>query len=331
MAKTPPPKKTAGTKPTAPRGVAQAQRPQNPSRPSAQTGTVSAKGSAGRKRRKKRRVSRFAIAVTVFAAIVVICGGLTCLLLFRPGASEASGDRPAVFGVHQIVVEGETRYADEDIITASGIEIGQSILSVQKVKAHDNIMAKFPYLERVDVSNSSFDTVKIQVWEVDVIGAMYANGGWLVVGSNNKGVEALPAQGETPTGYLYFKGATTPEGGTGVGDKAMDDRSFGIVSTVRQAIQDQQLENIGVIDMTEKTNICLEWNGQLTVMLGTENDLEAKIAAFANFLPNLLNKNGGTVSGRFDLRNYMEDNRGIYTPAEILASQNGTTTTKSTD
>ena len=318
MAKNPPPRKPTGTKvPSPPQ-----QRQTRPAAPSQADGA-----KAPKKRRKKRRVSRFAIAVTVFVSIVVICSALTLLLLFQPGKGGTAAERPAVFGVHQIEVVGETRYAKEDIIAASGIEIGQSILTVKKVQAHDNIMAKFPYLERVDVSNSSFDTVKIEVWEVDPIGVMQTGDAWFVVGSNNKAVESLPASEEPPAAYLCFKGATTADGA--VGGKAMDDRSFGIVTTMLQAIADSQLENIRAIDMRNKSNICLEWNGQLTVMLGTENDLEKKVAAFANFLPDLLSNNGGTVSGRFDLRNYMEDSKAIYTPADILASQTAAGTTTS--
>lgn len=69
-------------------------------------------------------------------------------------------------------------------------------------------MSQFPYLERVDVGNSSFDTVEIKVWEVEPIGAMYANGKWLVVGGNNKGVEALEIQATARPGTCTSRGRT---------------------------------------------------------------------------------------------------------------------------
>ena len=137
-------------------------------------------------KKKRRKASRFHMALALFIAIVAVSGALAFMLLMLPGNGEASAEKPAVFGVHDIQVVGETRYSAEEIIAASGIRIGQSLFSVSKVKAHDNIMSQFPYLERVDVGNSSFDTVEIKVWEVEPIGAMYANGKWLVVGGNNK-------------------------------------------------------------------------------------------------------------------------------------------------
>ena len=102
-------------------------------------------------KKKRRKASRFHMALALFIAIVAVSGALAFMLLMLPGNGEASAEKPAVFGVHDIQVVGETRYSAEEIIAASGIRIGQSLFSVSKVKAHDNIMSQFPYLERVDV------------------------------------------------------------------------------------------------------------------------------------------------------------------------------------
>ena len=273
-------------------------------------------------KKKRRKASRFHMALVLFIAIVAVSGALAFMLLMLPGSGEASAEKPAVFGVHDIQVVGKTRYSAEEIIAASGIRIGQSLFSVSKVKAHDNIMSQFPYLERVDVGNSSFDTVEIKVWEVEPIGAMYANGKWLVVGGNNKGVEALEIQGDRPPRYLYFKGAE-PDENCRVGGKAMKDRDFGIVTALMEAVEANGLENIGVLDVSEKTNIKLDWKGQITVLLGTENNLKDKVAALANILPEIIKNNGDTAAGQLDMRSYMEDSRAFFTPWDIL---NSTTT-----
>ena len=287
--------------------------------------------AGGTPKRKKRRISRFQLAVVLFVAIVVVSGALAVLLLVGP-AGGGTADRPAVFGVREILVEGETRYDPQAIIGISGIRVGQSIFSVNKVKAHDAILENFPYIERVEVGNASFDTVEIRVWEVDPIGAMYAGGQWLVVGSNNKGVEALPVEGDRPNRYLYFKGADAADGE--VGGKAMEDRDFGIVTTLLQSMETHQLENVVEIDLSEKTNIKLNWKNQITIYLGNETNLDYEIELLVSVLPDLLKNNGEGATGVFDLRSYSDDDadndRGIFTPADVLAAQTTAATTAGT-
>ena len=274
-------------------------------------------------RRKKRRVSRFQLAIVLFIAIVVVSGALALLLLTRPGAGDGNAAKPAVFGIHRITVTGETRYDAASIIAVSGIREGQSIFSVNKVKAHDHIMAHFPYIERVEVGNTSFDTVEIRVWEVESVGAMYAGGEWLVVGSNNKGVETLPIQGDRPNRYLYFKGAEPADGK--LGGKAMSDHSFKIVTTLMDSMAKHGLTDVVEIDLTEISNIKLNWKNQITILLGNETNLDDEVGVLTSMLPELLKNNGNSVKGVFDLRSYSDDNkdndRGIFTPADVLASQ----------
>lgn len=274
------------------------------------------------RRPKRRRMSRFQLAIALFIAIVVVSGALACLLLLRPGPVENTG-KPAAFGIQHITVTGESHYDKNAIIGVSGIREGQSIFSVNKVKAHDNIMTHFPYIERVEVGNTSLDTVEIRVWEVDAIGAMYANGSWLVVGSNNKGVEELPVQGDRPNRYLYFKGAEPADGKAG--GKAMSDRCFKIVTTLRSAMEKHGLTDVGEIDLSEITNIKLNWKNQITVLLGNETNLEDEISFLVSVLPRLLEVNGQGARGVFDVRTYADgdkdNDRGIFTPADLLSSQ----------
>lgn len=286
-------------------------------------------GTGRKKRKKKKKLSRFHVAVALFVAILIMSGALAFLLIVRPGVPEQGGKKPALFGVHEIVVTGETRYAHEDIIAASGIAVGQSIFSVNKVAAHDAILEKFPYIERVDVGNSSFDTVEIRVYEVEAIGAMETGAGWLVVGANNKGVELLPA-GEAPSEYIAFKNAAPEEGvALTVGGKPLDDRSFDIVTSLLSSIEKYALEDVTVLDVSEKTNIKIVWKDQITVLLGTENNLDEEIGFFASVLPTLLQNNGANAKGQFDLRSHSDDDqendRGIFTPEDILNSQPTTT------
>ena len=214
-------------------------------------------------KRKRRRISRFHLVVTLFVAILVLGGATVFMLLFMPGSS--SNDQPAVFAVKSVEVVGDTRYSREAIIGVSGIKVGQSVFSVDKRKASEKIREAFPYIDYIDIGNSSFDTVTIQVRETEVLGARYAEGYWYVVGANGRAVEALPVESDRPPRYIYFKGVT-PET-CALGGEAMDERSMGIVETLLKAFEETAAAaksdgrrmdlttGIVEIDMTDKSDI----------------------------------------------------------------------------
>ena len=270
--------------------------------------------------------------MVLFVAILSVSGALAFLLLSLPkttvSADGTSSQNAAVFGVKSVVIEGDTRYSQEAIIGVSGIRIGQSIFSVNKRLANENIMKYFPYIETVDVGNVDFDTIRITVTEVEPIGAMYANGQWLVVGTNGKAVEALPIEGDCPSRYIYFKGATSLTGV--VGEAAMDDRSFKIVTSLLDAFEAYGLTDINEIDISDKTNIQLSWKNQITIAMGNETNLYHQVGAAAAALPKILASNGSTVTGLMNLSSYSDSNTSndavVFKPASVLANTATTTT-----
>lgn len=58
-------------------------------------------------KKKRRKASRFHMALALFIAIVAVSGALAFMLLMLPGSGEASAEKPAVFGVHDIQVVGK--------------------------------------------------------------------------------------------------------------------------------------------------------------------------------------------------------------------------------
>jgi cell division septal protein FtsQ len=154
--------------------------------------------------------------------------------------------------VKAIEVEGESRYATEDILRESGIYVGQSLLAVNKVQAHDALLKAFPYLEWIEVSNSSFDTIRIRLRETTVLGAVQLADGWMMLGSNNHGLERLAADG-LPAGTLQIIGASL-EGET-VGQKLLDERSLRVCSTILQAAQTYKLEGITTISEIQRISV----------------------------------------------------------------------------
>ena len=258
--------------------------------------------------RPKKKRSRFHVVMALFLAIVAVSIALAVVvaanLNFNRKGAGAQPDPNAVFGVKSVAVEGETRYSSEAIAGVSGIYIGQSVFSVNKRQAAENIKAAFPYIDTVEVSSASFDTIRIRVKETEPIGAIYAGGQWVVVGEDGRGLEALPVESERPSRYLYIRGAEplTEE----LGKVMLDERSLAIVNELRAAFESAGLDGVGVIDLTDKTDILLNWKNQITIALGNDSNLTYEIRVAATSLPVILKERGATIRGELDIRMYAD-------------------------
>lgn len=127
----------------------------------------------------------------------------------------------------------------------------------------------------MEVSSSSFDTIRIRVKETEPIGAIYAGGRWVVVGEDGRGLEALPVESERPSRYLYIRGADPLA--EELGTVMLDERSLAIVNELRAAFVSAGLDGVGMIDLTDKTDILLDWKNQITIALGNDANLTYEI------------------------------------------------------
>ncbi len=265
------------------------------------------------KARRARRVRLIFLLSIVLVVLVIVA-------LVIVGIAAGSG-QSSVFSIREITVVGNSRYTAEQLIEASGLQVGQSVWAVNKKAAAENIQNRCPYVESVEVASASFDVIQISVTETTAIGVMEVDGQWQVVGATGRAVEILPAAQTPPEGYLYLKGATAT--GEGLGGQAMDERSFTIVRTLLDAFAQYGLQDIVEIDLTDKTNLSLSWRGQVTVALGNDSNLTHEIGVVANVLPQLLEQHGEQIRGQLNVSSYSIEGakqQAIFTPSALLPS-----------
>lgn len=292
-----------------------------------------ARKEARRRRRRRLMIIRTTIVLSILLLLLLMAGLLTMKII---GTQQAKrGETASVLAVREIVVEGKTRYKAEDIIKESGLYVGQSLMGVNKVRAHDALIQKMPYLDTVEIGNKSFDTLRIRVKEIQVLGALKIKDGYMMVGVNNRALEKITDVKKLPKGTVKILGGTTV--GTTVGKDLLDERSLSICQTITDAVATHQVENMTTIDITEKTNIAIEINGRLRIVLGNATNLNTQIETLADTLPMLYKNNGAKAAGELDMTSYADsdtaNDKAIYTPEELLkerAKQAAKKTKKST-
>lgn len=271
----------------------------------------------------KKPMNRAQLAVTLLVAILVMVGANLVLFLSTPSTQGASS-RAALFGVKKIVVEGNTRYDENAIIGKSGITIGQSIFSVDKKAAAENVRQAFAYAESVAVDNKmAMDTIRITITEATPMGVVAGDGKWILVSTTGRGLAEWPRQSDAPLRYRYFKGVTAKE--KKVGGQVMDDRSFTIVSTLLQSLDKHELGEVTQIDLTDKTDIQVNWKNQITFLMGNEVNMEHKLAVIAAMLPQVFKSNGNDARGTINVRGYSDPN--VQNPPIVFRPEGLVTTT----
>lgn len=274
---------------------------------------------ARQRRRRKLMITRTLIVLSIALIVAVIAFAVGIKIV--ADQKRAKGEPVRFLAVKEIVVEGDTRYTDQEIIEASTLYVGQSLLSVNKTDAGKALVKKLPYLDanKVTVDNASFYTLRIRVAEVPVAAAIKMDKDWMILGVNNRAMELVP-ENKIPDDVVRVKGASF-ENKT-VGKTLLDERSLRICRTLIESASRHGLDDMTTIDMTTKAKICIMLNERIEVVLGNENNLDNQIKALVKTLPTLYEHNGADAAGRLNMIFYSDDDKendkSIYTPQEVL-------------
>jgi cell division septal protein FtsQ len=266
-------------------------------------------------------------AKTRFRLFLALCAGILveviCILVMLPSVLFGGGTRekPAAFGVVSVTVVGNTQYDEQAILQMSGIREGQSVFVLDRNKAANEIKANFHYVEDVKVKVDWNRNVTIEIAEAQPLGAVYANGQWVVVSQSGRGLYAEPIRSQRPLRYLYIKGAKTVSALPG--EQVLDSDSLALLKELFDSLSYAGLlDDISVVDIGNRGDIRLNWKNQITLLLGNDSNLPFEIAAAAGTIPKVLEKHGQTATGVLNLIQHsdptIESPAIIFTPSSLL-------------
>lgn len=222
----------------------------------------------------------------VFTALMV---GILLLVL---GSTVFSG----LFAVRSIEVRGNTICSDEEVITASGISLGQSIFSVKAKDVQRGINAN-RYLEYVSVRHNFFPcSVILTVDEHSPVAKMSWLGMLMLIGDDGVVMESTSSIDITV--HVPEIVGMTVQQGTAVGHPVV----YGVpgqgeaIQSILDALREQGLlTSIVQINISTPDNIALVTDRGLQVLLGEAYRIPEKIEVLRNVLPRVYERDG--VSG----------------------------------
>ncbi len=233
------------------------------------------------------------------------------------------------FRVDTIAVAGADKYTPWMIRQASGVQIGDPLLSIGEARVASRIRMELPFVDDIKVGIRLPGTVEIQVTELQVTYSVEdENGSWWLIASNGRAVESVTM--DKALGYTRVEGLVirTPEVGQSVQavpgkfvdpddgtsmemDQTDADAQLQTLIGVLSALeQNRIIGQIAVVDVTDVTDLRLEYPHLLTVRLGGAERMDYKIG----YLAAAVEKLEDNQSGELDLTlEYSED--AIFTPS----------------
>lgn len=220
------------------------------------------KNTASKRTKSKKRQGKYTLYYIFIGVVVVIALSiLSATVLFNIGV---------------FVVSGETRYSDEEIIEACGIEKGENLLRVNTNRGAENIVEKLVYIDSAEIHRGFPNRLTIIVKPAVPMASYNYGGKYYVASEGNRLLEISDTAGEYPIVRGF---SLDPQNLPKEGDYLNDDaeKRLSIVNTIASGMRKNGLDKSIVIDVTDTLELKATYDDRIEITLGTSNGLDSKI------------------------------------------------------
>lgn len=262
----------------------------------------------------QRKIIRIISYAAIIAVVLIVGVVLSLTVLFKAQAYE---------------VTGVTKYSEEEIIDACGINKGENIFLAPKTPAENRVKKAFPYVEEADVGFKIPDTITISVVEaVEGYLVKLDKTDYLVISTKGRILDQV----SDPSAYdlPIFIGPTLTSGEIGDYVSYEDDKVVSMIESITQTFADNGYTGITEIDATNMADISFTYDNRIKVKLGIPEDLDYKVRTAMTIINENLDKNQtGSITGVLDVSRCNSTKRSYFdekaiAPTEVNPSEKPT-------
>ncbi|MBR3819721.1 MAG: FtsQ-type POTRA domain-containing protein [Clostridia bacterium] len=225
------------------------------------------------KQLKRKRNIRKAIVIIGFLLILsLIISPVLILTLFR---------------VKSFTVEGVGKYTQEEIISASGIALGKNLLFADLDEASDNIERILPFTDEVKITKKLPDGIIIRCDSTEAAFAIAMPNGLYAL--TNENLKVLELSGKLPSGISLITGVVPYSAEIGEiaafdvikdGEKKEEfvDETLHLLLEITGAIAKNETKDINLINVSDRNDIYLIYQGRIVLNLGNSSELSSKLS-----------------------------------------------------
>jgi cell division protein FtsQ len=251
------------------------------------------------RRRKHRKHVLIAFYLILFFVVLSAAAILSVTVLFK---------------ITDISVSGKTRYSQEQIIQASGIKIGDNLVLTKTKEDAQKIRAALPYIGSAKITRRFPTGISIEVEEAKIMGAAAYGSGYIIVGSDETVLETVSSP---PDGYMTINGLNIKKAQAGARIQFADSMQENAFSSTLEAIQKSGISNITSSDFSQVSRILLNYDGRITINLGTATDLTYKLKFAKELLKTQIQS---TETGTLNMSTAGDTDRAYFDPSTSAVS-----------
>ena len=185
------------------------------------------------------------------------------------------------FRMDHIVVTGVERYTEQDVIRASGMELGTNLYYVNKFDVKKRIFTELPYVEEIRINRKLPDTMLVEVRECKAAaGVEHAEGVWLI----SEHGKLLEHSDTAPAGCPLITGGTLIAPEVSAQARFAEDEAYRAdvaLTLLREAEQRGMSGGITRIDLSDETALTMDYLNRFTVRLPWTADVGYKLDSLA--------------------------------------------------
>lgn len=229
---------------------------------------------------------------------------LAAILAAFVGVSKFALD--SVFKVKSISVLGSTLYDDSEVIDASGIKIGDSIIFKDLKFCEESIYRNLDYVDSAKISRDFFGNVTINLEPAKALFSLTQAEKYYVVSEKDKILDVLE---EIPPEVVVAQGIKFEVSENRV--KYDDEIKKQLFFKILEQFKEYDLNYVKRINVTDIENLKVIYDDRLTILLGTEEELKYKISTAKEIITGKLS---ASEKGTLDFRDLNKENRTYFIP-----------------
>ncbi|WP_124101174.1 FtsQ-type POTRA domain-containing protein [Ruminococcus sp. Marseille-P6503] len=209
-----------------------------------------------RRRRRSNLNSYYALAV-IFAAVIVL---ILCMTVF--------------FNVKAVNIQGVKLYTKEQILAVGGVNSGVNLIRTDTKAVETRLKNTLVYIDDVQVSRKYPSELEIKVTEAVKAAQIEKDGKYYILSESGRILEAdVPLD----TSLMQIKGFELKSLEPGSALESEDAFKTKILDQLVGEIEALDFENINEIDLTDRTDIKMTYDGRIDIRLGSSVDIDYKL------------------------------------------------------
>lgn len=238
-----------------------------------------AKNAERSMKRRRKKIIMFSLGIVLLVAIGIIL----MLTVF--------------FKIETIAVSGDEIYNNETVTKASGLNTGDILFLFDKDKVSEKIETELPYVENAAIKRSLNGTVTIKITAAEAAMALDMGDSFVLMSASGKVLENEVAAINDNVSVINASKVVNASPGSVV--EFENENDIKIATEVKKLVTTYELGNINIIDVTDYSDIKLQYDNRITLETGVEASLSAKMD-FIKATLTKLNQDKPSFTGTID-------------------------------